>query len=145
MSGQIDVGWGSPPFGIVQIDEGRIGIIARGSDAPSTRDQTVRVRIVNAAALARRNDVFNRFMQAYRESYEFLYSDPQGVKLYADYAKVPERLAFRIRDEFLPKPALAPDRVSGIAAITEDAITFKVLSAPLSPAQLAELIQIPVR
>jgi ABC-type nitrate/sulfonate/bicarbonate transport system substrate-binding protein len=145
MTGQIDVGWASPPFGIAQLDEGKIRIIARGSDAPSTRDQTVRVHIANAAALAQRRQVFEHFVQAYRESYEFLYSDPQGVKLYAEYAKVPERLAIRIRDEFLPKQALSPERVSGIEAITEDAITFKVLSAPLSPAQLAELIRIPPR
>src|SRR5262249_31333166 len=127
MSGQIDVGWASPPFGIAQLDEGKVRIIARGSDAPSTRDQTLRGHIVNAAALARRKAVFRRFVQTYRESYEFLYSDPQGVKLYADYGKTPERLAIRIRGEFLPKPALSPDRVSGIEVITEDAITFKVL------------------
>ena len=105
----------------------------------------MRVHIVNAGALARHRDVFERFMRAYRESYEFLYSDPQGAKLYAQYGKVPESLANRIRDEFMPKPALQPDRVSGIEAITQDAITFKVISAPLSPAQLAGLIQIPPR
>src|SRR5499433_1456727 len=54
MSGQIDVGWASPPFGITQLDQGQIRIIARGSDAPTTRDQTVRVHIVNANALTQR-------------------------------------------------------------------------------------------
>ena len=144
MSGQIDVGWASPPFGIRELDEGKIRIIARGSDAPS-RDQTVRVHIVNANALAQRKDVFVRFMQAYRESYDFLYANPEGVKLYAQYGKVSEALAARIRDEFMPKAALQPDRVSGIEAVTQDAITFKVLSAPLSKEQLAEFIQIPPR
>jgi NitT/TauT family transport system substrate-binding protein len=141
MSGQIDVGWASPPFGITQLDQGQIRIIARGSDAPTTHDQTVRVHIVNANALAQRKDVFDRFMRAYRESYEYLYSD--GIKLYAQYGKVSEALAGRIRDEFLPKPALQPDRVSGIAAITADAITYKVLASPLTDAALATLIQIP--
>jgi NitT/TauT family transport system substrate-binding protein len=145
MSGQIDVGWASPPFGIRELEEGKIRIIARGSDAPSTRDQTVRVHIVNATALAQRKDVFVRFMQAYRESYEFLYSNPEGVKLYAQYGKVSDALATRIRDEFMPKEALQPDRVSGIEAVTEDAITFKVLAAPLSKEQLAAFIQIPPR
>src|SRR5215217_6260066 len=145
MSGQIDVGWASPPFGLRELEEGKIRLIARGSDAPSTRDQTVRVHIVNANALAQRKDVFARFMQAYRESYDFLYSNPQGVKLYAEYGKVSEALATRIRDEFMLKEALQPDRVSGIEAVTQDAITFKVLSAPLSKEQLAEFIQIPPR
>jgi hypothetical protein len=45
----------------------------------------------------------------------------------------------------MPKQALQPDRVSGIDAITEDAITFKVMSAPLTQEQLATLIQIPPR
>src|SRR5215208_8219194 len=145
MTGQIDVGWASPPFGIEALQDGKIRLIARGSDAPSTRDQTVRVHIVNAGALAQRKDVFARFMQAYRESYEFLYTNPQGVKLYAEYGKVSEALATRIRDEFMPKEALQPDRVSGIEAVTQDAITFKVLSAPLSKEQFAEFIQIPPR
>ena len=67
------------------------------------------------------------------------------MKIYADYAKVTEALAIRIRDEFLPKQAEQPDRVSGLDAITQDAITFKVMQAPLTAAQLAELVQIPPR
>ena len=33
MSGQIDVGWSAPPFGLQQLDEGKIRIIASGNDA----------------------------------------------------------------------------------------------------------------
>ena len=145
MSGQIDVGWASPPFGLAQLQDGQIRIIARGSDVPSTRDQTVRVHIANATVLAQRHDVIARYMQAYREALDFLYDDPAGVKIYAGYAKVSEALAARIRDEFLPKAAEQPDRVSGLDAITRDAITFKVLQAPLTREQLDELIQIPPR
>jgi NitT/TauT family transport system substrate-binding protein len=143
MSGQIDVGWASPPFGLDALNEAKIRLIARGTDAPSTRDQTVRVHIVNADALAKRRDAMNRFAAAYRETYQWIYDSPMGVKIYAQYARVPERLAVRIRDEFMPKAAMAPDRVSGVAAIMTDAITFKFMQAPLTPAQLGELIQIP--
>jgi len=145
MSGQIDAGWASPPFGLTQLQDGQIRIIARGSDVPSTRDQTVRVHIANANVLAQRRDVIVRYMRAYRESLDFLYDNPEGVRIFAQYAKVSEPLATRIRDEFLPKAAEQPDRVTGIAAMTQDAITFKVLQAPLTEAQLAELIQIPPR
>jgi NitT/TauT family transport system substrate-binding protein len=143
MSGQVDVGWGSPPFGLEALDEGRIRLIARGSDAPSTHDQTVRVHIVNANVLAQRRDVINRFVAAYREAYEWLYGNPDGVKLYADYGKVSERLAIRIRDEFLPKAAMSPDRMLGIESIMHDAIDFKFVPAPLTKEQLAEVVQIP--
>jgi NitT/TauT family transport system substrate-binding protein len=145
MSGQVDVGWASPPFGLDALDEGKIRLIARGSDAPATREQTVRVHIVNANAIEKRRDVMNRFAAAYRETYDWLYDNPAGAKTYAEYAKVPLRLAERIRDEFMPKAAMSPDRVSGIDALTKDAIDFKFMQAPLTPAQLAELIQIPPR
>jgi NitT/TauT family transport system substrate-binding protein len=145
MSGQVDVGWASPPFGLDALDEGRIRLIARGSDAPSTRDQTVRVHIVNANVLAQRRAVIERFVAAYRESYDWLYDNPDGVKVYAEYGKVSERLAIRIRDEFLPKAALSPDRVLGIDSMTRDAIDFKFMQTPLSKEQLAEVIQIPSR
>ena len=51
MSGQIDIGWAAPPFGLKEIKEGKIRIVARGSDVPSLKGQTVRVLIVNADAL----------------------------------------------------------------------------------------------
>jgi len=145
MSGQVDVGWASPPFGLDALDEGKIRLIARGSDAPSTRDQTVRVHIVNAGALARRRAVMERFAAAYRETYDWLYDNPEGVKVYAGYGKVSERLAIRIRDEFLPKAALQPDRVLGVDQVMRDAIAFKFMTAPLTKEQLAEAIQIPAR
>jgi len=145
MSGQIDVGWASPPFGLEALDGGKIRLIARGSDAPSTHDQTVRVHIVNVGALRQRRHAIEHFVAAYRETYEWLYGNPDGVKVYASYGKVPEKLAIRIRDEFLPKEALQPDRVLGIESVIRDAIDFKFLSAPLSKEQVAEVVQIPPR
>src|SRR5262249_25649537 len=43
MSGQIDIGWSAPPFGLKELAEGKIRIIANGNDVPSLRSQTVRV------------------------------------------------------------------------------------------------------
>ncbi len=62
MSGQIDIGWAAPPFGLQEIKEGKIRIIAHGSDVPSLRGQTVRVLIVNANALKTKHDAIMRFM-----------------------------------------------------------------------------------
>src|SRR4029453_18711067 len=43
MSGQIDVGWSAPPFGMQQLDEGKIRIVASGNDATVFNGQTVRL------------------------------------------------------------------------------------------------------
>lgn len=47
MSGQIDVGWSAPPFGLQQLDEGKIRIVASGNDATVFKGQTVRLLITN--------------------------------------------------------------------------------------------------
>jgi NitT/TauT family transport system substrate-binding protein len=143
LTGQIDVGWASPPFGLDAIRDGKIRVIARGSDAPSTSDQTVRVHIVNAIALERRRETILRFVDAYRESLDYLYTTPEGLKTYADYAQIDVDLARRIRDEFMPRKAMSPDEVSGIDGITKDAIAFKVLQSPLTADQRVDLIRIP--
>lgn len=142
MTGQVDVGWASPPFGLDALKDGRIRLLARGSDAPSTREQTVRVHIVNAETLSHRGDVVERFMDAYRETYAFLYANSRGVQIYAEYSKVPEDLAIRIRDEFMPKGVMSPDQISGVDQTMQDALAFKVLAAPLTKEQLADLIRI---
>jgi NitT/TauT family transport system substrate-binding protein len=87
MSGQIDIGWAAPPFGLKEIKEGKIRIVARGSDVPSLRGQTVRVLIVNADALKNKRDAILRFVQGYREAVDWMYSDPKAIKMYAEKMK----------------------------------------------------------
>src|SRR6202521_5306151 len=60
MTGQIDIGWSAPPFGLNEIRDGKIRIVARGSDVPSLHGQTVRVIIVNANALRDKKDAIMR-------------------------------------------------------------------------------------
>src|ERR1041385_3400882 len=74
MSGQIDIGWSAPPFGLQQLDEGKIRIIASGNDAAAFKGQTVRLLITNVQTLQNRKDAINRFMKAYRETIDWLYS-----------------------------------------------------------------------
>ena len=80
MSNQIDVGWSAPPFGLQQLDEGKIRIIATGNDATIFKGQTVRLLITNVQTLQTRKAVIDRFMKAYRETVDWMYSsDPAGA------------------------------------------------------------------
>jgi ABC-type nitrate/sulfonate/bicarbonate transport system substrate-binding protein len=47
MSGQVDVGWAAPPFGLDQLDKGEIRLIATGNDAAVFKGQTVRLIATN--------------------------------------------------------------------------------------------------
>lgn len=145
MSGQVDVGWAGPPFGLDLIDEGKIRVIANGNDATVLRKQTVRVLITNVATLQARQPALARFMTAYRETVDWMYSDPAVFRHYADFLGISEATGRRSRDGFYPKEALNPDAVVGIDAINADAVAFKYMAAPLTPGQIAELIHIPPR
>jgi NitT/TauT family transport system substrate-binding protein len=146
MTNQVDVGWASPPFGLKQIDAAQIRLVARATDSTLVRGQTVRVIVTKADALARRKDALLRFMAAYRETIEYMYgSNPQVLKDYAEFAKVPEATAKRVRDEFFPKTLLNPDKISGLDVLVKEAVNLKFIDKPLTQKQLGELIQIPPR
>ena len=145
MSSQIDIGWAAPPFGLQQIKEGKIRIIAHGSDVPSLRGQTVRVLIVNANSLKTKHDAIMRFMQAYRESVDWMYSDPKAIEMYSKKMKLPVELLKESMDKFQPKAALQTDKMADLDGIVRDAVKLKFLDKPLDKDQLAELLQIPPR
>jgi NitT/TauT family transport system substrate-binding protein len=145
MSGQIDIGWSAPPFGLDQLDQKQIRVIATGNDADAFRGQTVRLLITNAAALQARREALERFMVAYRETVEWMYAGDDALKIHADWLGITIDKARRTRDGFFPKPALDPDRIVGLNAIVDDAVAMKYIPAALGDGQLAELIQIPRR
>lgn len=145
MSGQVDIGWSAPPFGLDLLDQGKIRVIASGNDATVFKGQTVRLLITNLQTLRSRKGVVDRYMDAYRETIEWMYSNPAALKVYAQFVGISEGMAKRSRDDFFPKSALDPDKIVGLDILLQDAVKLKFTSAPLTQQQLADLIQIPPR
>jgi NitT/TauT family transport system substrate-binding protein len=144
MSGQIDVGWAAPPFGLDQLDQKQIRILASGNDADAFKGQTVRLLATTAPVLQGKKSAIDRYMKAYRETIDFMYTDA-GLKVYADWLKIPEAKARRTRDDFFPKSSVDPDQITGLDTIVKDAVALKFTANELTKEQLAELIQIPPR
>jgi NitT/TauT family transport system substrate-binding protein len=145
MSGQVDIGWAAPPFGLREIKEGKIRIAARGSDVPSLRGQTVRVLIVNENALKTKRDAIMRFMEAYREAADWMYADPKAVEMYSEKVKLPVDLLKQSMNDFQPKATMQTDTFADLDGAVRDAVTLKFLDKPLTKEQLTELLQIPLR
>jgi NitT/TauT family transport system substrate-binding protein len=145
MSGQIDIGWAAPPFGLQEIKEGKIRIVARGSDVPSLRGQTARTLIVNANALKTKHDAIVRFMEAYREAVDWMYSDPKAVEMYSVKIKRPIELLKESMAKFQPKETMQTDKFEDLDGAIADAVKLKFLEKPLTKEQIAELLQIPPR
>ncbi len=143
MSGQVDVGWSGAPFAVDMLEAGRIRLIMKASDLTAMGGQTSRVTTANLQDLQKRPDVYRRFMDAYRETIDWIYDSPEGVKAYADWAKVSEAIGKRSLGEFLPKAAVQTDEIRGLDQNMRTAIEAKYISAPLTKEQIAELIQIP--
>lgn len=146
MTGQVDVGWAAPPFGLKEMDEGKIVLIARATDASIVKGQTIRTIVTNAETLAKRKDVLIRFMQAYRETIDYMYSsNPQVLKDYAEFNNMPEAMARRVRDDFFPRAIIDPDAIKGLDTLLPEAVSLKFINEPLTEKQLAELIQVPLK
>ncbi|MET0278468.1 MAG: ABC transporter substrate-binding protein [Pseudorhodoplanes sp.] len=145
MSGQIDIGWASPPFGVKEIKDGQIRILLRGSDVPSLKGQTVRAIIVNADAWKTKRDAILRFVKAYRETVDWMYSDPKAIAMYAQKIKADENLLKESIAEFHQKEAMQTDRMADLDGAVADAVKLKFLDAPMTKEQLAEFLQIPPR
>jgi NitT/TauT family transport system substrate-binding protein len=143
MSGQVDIGFSTPPFGLEAAAEGKIRIVALANDLASIRTQTVRVTIANAYDLAKRPAVYARFIEAYRETIDWMYSDDAAINTFARWANVTPIMARRVRDGFYPKEMLQLDEVSSLDDLIQDAIAFKYVAQPLSAEQIGLLLQLP--
>jgi NitT/TauT family transport system substrate-binding protein len=145
MTGQVDVGWAAPPFGLKEMDEGKINLVAKATDAKIVAGQTIRVIAVNADTLAKKRDALARYMQAYRETIDYMYSSEQAIKDYAEFAKIDVPMAKRVRDQFFPKAIVLPDEIKGLDTLLPEAVTLKFIDKPLTKEQQAELFQVPLK
>ena len=145
MTNQVDVGWAAPPFGLKEMDEGKIHLVARATDAAIVRGQTIRTIVTNTDTLAKRKDVLIRFMDAYRETIDYMYTNDQAIKDYAEFNSMPEAMARRVRDEFFPKAIIVPDEIKGLDTLLPEAVTLKYIPAPLTKEQISELVQVPLK
>jgi NitT/TauT family transport system substrate-binding protein len=143
MTGQIDIGWAAPPFGLKELNEGKIRIIARGSDVPSLRGQTVRVLIANAGALESKKDAIVRFVKGYREAVDWMYADPAAITAYAKKIESSPDIVRQSISEFQPKATQQSDELKDLDGAMRDAVKLKFLDAPLTADQLKVFVQIP--
>jgi len=142
MTGQVDVGFSAIPFFLDQVEDGKIRIIATGGEVTSLRSRTGRVNLTNVTTLQNRKDALVRFHRAYKETVDWMYSDPAALKHFSDYSGLPEKVVVKVR-ELLPKETMAPDQLVGVDQIISEAVALKFLPARLTAEQVRELVQIP--
>jgi NitT/TauT family transport system substrate-binding protein len=143
MTKQIDIGRGAAPFGLELVQQGKIRVIARGSEIVARGNQTVRICLANLDTLQKRKDVVARFMQGYRDTIDWMYSDPAALKAYQDFSEISADVMKTARDEYFPKDKVWPDEVKGLDLVLADSLKNKFIAEPLKPEQVKEMIQVP--
>jgi NitT/TauT family transport system substrate-binding protein len=142
MSGQVDVGWAVAPFQLDAVARGEVRIVGRASDIAVIRGQTIRVQMATVRTLAERKPLLERYIKAYRETLDWMYTSPDAVARYMAFSGFSEPAVRRMMAEFIPKQSLQTAEISGLKESMDDAVAFKFLSAPLVEQQLKDLIQI---
>ncbi len=145
LTGQVEVGWSGAPFGVDRLEKGELRVLWRASDVPALAHQTSRVIVANANFLAAKRELVQRYMDAYRETTDWIYASPDGAKAYAAWAGVPEPVAKRTLDDFVTAKAADPDQVSDLPGVVAAAVEFKYIPSPLSAEQMKDLVQIQPR
>ena len=140
MSGQVDAAWAAMPYGLKDFEEGKIRIIARAADVNVLQGRTVRVNVTSASTLATKMDQIERYMAAYKEAIDYMYSSPEALRMYAEIGNVPLSIAQKMQT-LVPKESTNPDQIFGMDSIVAEAVATKFLSAPLTKQQVFELVQ----
>ena len=141
MTKQIDVGWSVPPFGLQDVLDGKLVIVARGSDIPELANQTVRVNITREDVLKSRRDALTRFSRALERSIDWAYADPKALEYYAAENNISVALA-RKMVEFFPREAARPGEIKGLDLTLRDALAFKYIPEALKPEDVKGMIDI---
>jgi NitT/TauT family transport system substrate-binding protein len=127
MTGQIDIGWGVPPFGLQDIADGKIRIVARARDATELANQTIRVNIAHPDKLATKRDALTRFMRVYARAVDWAYQNPKAYDYFAEAGRVPRAIAQKAVEDFYPKAALQIGEVRDLDRTLKDALDYKFM------------------
>lgn len=142
MTGQIDIGWAVPPIGLKEVQEGKIIILARGSDVPAIRDETVRVNLVSQAVLEHHRDLIVRFMRAYARTIDWAYKSPEAIDYFAAANHVSRAIAQKSRDEFFPREMMQLYEIRGLDTALKQALAARYITRPMTRADIAGLFAI---
>jgi NitT/TauT family transport system substrate-binding protein len=128
MTGQIDVGWAVAPFGVKDLNEGKIRVVVKAGDIKDMQGQTIRVHVANLESLKTKREAIVKFMRALSKSIDWAYSDPKVFTYYAEIAKVTPDVAKRAVADFYPKAMFQLTEIRGLQKTLDEALQYKRIS-----------------
>jgi len=142
MTGQIDIGYAVAPFGLPDVEAGKITILARSTDVVSMRNETIRVNVASAEAIKNKRGAIEKFFRGYRRTLEWAYSDPHGFDALSEALHMPHELIVKAMPVYYPKTMFQLEEIRGLSRVMDEAVATKNIPAPLSKEQIAQFIDI---
>lgn len=142
MTGQIDIGWSVVPFALRDVQDGKIRIVARASDATELKNQTIRANLANVNSLKTKREAITKFMRVIDKSIDWAYSNPQAIEIFARNMKVTPAIAKKAVDDFYPKSAMQLGEIRDLERSLKDALDYKFMPAAKTPKDMAGLFDI---
>ncbi len=142
MTSQIDVGWAAAPFGLKQLMENQIKVIARTTDVPQLANQTIRVNIANENSLKSKRATIEKFMRIYARAIDWAYANQAAIDIFAENNKLAGDIARKAVFEFYPKAALQIGDIKGLDLTLQDALDYKYIPTAKTAAEIAPLFDI---
>jgi NitT/TauT family transport system substrate-binding protein len=142
MTGQIDIGWSVVPFALKDVEDGRIRIVARASEAKELQNQTIRANLANVNSLKTKREAITKFMQVVHKSIDWAYTNPQAIDIFARNMKVTREIARKAVDEFYPKSAMQIGEIRDVERSLKDALDYKFIPAAKTPKDIEGLFDI---
>lgn len=142
MTNQVDVGWSAGAVNYDKVTSGELRLLARGSDAPDLKTQTIRVHIANKAFVEKNPDVAKRFLRAMQKTIDWAYKEDKAVQRYAEMNSVSVDVARKARDQFYPREALQMREIRGLDQSMVQAVESKRIDAPLSAQRSADMVKL---
>jgi NitT/TauT family transport system substrate-binding protein len=142
MTGQIDIGWSVVPFALKDVNDGKIRIVARASEAKDLQNQTIRVNLANVNSLKTKRASIVKFMEVIQKSIDWAYTDPKAIEIFAKNMKVTPDIAKKAVADFYPKSAMQLGEIRDLDRSMKDALDYKFISSPKTPKDVAGLFDI---
>ena len=123
------------------MQEHRIRTVANIGDIPEYRDMSVRYHLANLNFITGRPDVLKRFVAAYTETLDWMYSSDEAIDVFSKLYKIKVEEMQQARKEFYTRESMDLRRIGGLDQAMKDAVAYKFISQPLTKEQIDDLFK----
>jgi NitT/TauT family transport system substrate-binding protein len=143
-TGQADAGWSVAPFQLDRVDKGELRVVVKGEEITAMKELTVRVHFINTEFAAKNPDAVRGFFRAQQRALDYMFEHKEDTaKIWIRRAemKFPESAVLKTWD-YYNRGTLTLKPIRGLQTIIEDGIRNKFLNAPLTQAEINNLVDL---